>query len=232
MPQQRPQQQRQQGPYEVPERGGNQFIRHTGLAAPYMYDNVSTDVPSPPAEAAGLAQLGMRGEADLAFANVRYNSDGTEKEDFVFNQEAYRRASIMIVGLNYGTGSSRSGAITRPLAAWGVKAYIGESFGPIFVTNALAYGVVTVQLPRATVDRIVAWVRANPGVEMTVDLQRLVVEMPGQQPIPFQYNARFRNKLLNGLDDMEEIEPHLVTAARKREQDEQARPWVYNFARP
>src|SRR5688572_365405 len=138
---------RQQSAFDVPDRGGNRFVRHTGLAAPYMYDNVSTDVPSPPAEAAGFAGQRMS-EGDLAFANVRYNADGSEKQDFVFNQEQYRRASIMIVGLNYGTGSSRSGAITRPLAAWGVKAYIGESFGPIFVTNALAYGVVTVQLPR------------------------------------------------------------------------------------
>ena len=213
--------------FQVPERGGNRFVRHTGLAAPYMYDNVSTDVPGPPAEATGLDRVGMRSEADLAFANVRYNADGTEKPEFVFNQEPYRRASIMIVGLNYGTGSSRSAAITRPLAAWGVKAYIGESFGPIFVTNALQYGVVTVQLPRATVDRIAAWVRANPGVEMTVDLERQVVAMPGQQPIPFEYNPRFRNKLLNGLDDLEEMEPHLQAAAAKRAQDEQDRPWVY-----
>ena len=219
----------QAGQFEVPDRGGNRFVRHTGLAAPFMYDNVSTDVPGPPAEASGLDKLGMTSQAELAFANIRYNPDGTEKPDFVFNQEPYRRASIMIVGLNYGTGSSRSSAITRPLAAWGVKAYIGESFGPIFVTNALQYGVVTVQLPRATVDRIAAWVRANPGVEMTVDLQRQVVELPGQQPIPFQYNPRFRNKLLNGLDDMEEMEPHLVTAASKREEDVRQRPWVYNY---
>ncbi|MBM4183722.1 MAG: 3-isopropylmalate dehydratase small subunit [Gemmatimonadetes bacterium] len=223
--------QARQAQFEVPDRGGNRFVRHSGLAAPYMYDNVSTDVPAPPAEAAGVAHLGFTG-GDLAFANLRWNSDGTEKPDFVFNQEAYRRASIMIVGLNYGTGSSRSTAVTLPLAAWGVKAYIGQSFGPIFVTNALAYGVVTVQLPRPTVDRVAAWVRANPGVEMTVDLQRLVIELPGQQPIPFTYNERFRNKLLNGLDDMEEMEPHLAAAETKREEDLRQRPWVYNYHGP
>ena len=42
-----------------------------------------------------------------------------------------------------------------------------------------------------------------------VDLQRLVIELPGEQPIRFTYNERFRNKLLNGLDDMEEMEPWL-----------------------
>jgi 3-isopropylmalate/(R)-2-methylmalate dehydratase small subunit len=197
-----------------------------------MFDNVSTDVPGPPAEASGLAALGMDTEAELAFANIRYNSDGTEREDFVFNQEEYRRASIMIVGLNYGTGSSRSSAVTRPLAAWGVRVYIGESFGPIFVINAMQYGVLTVQLPRATVNRIAQWAVENPGVEMTVDLEAQVVAIPGMQPIPFEYNARYKNKLLNGLDDMEEIEPHLGTAAVKRETDEAERPWVYEYRSP
>jgi 3-isopropylmalate/(R)-2-methylmalate dehydratase small subunit len=212
---------------DVPERGGNRFVRHTGLAAPFMFDNVSTDVPAPPAEASGLDKLGMTSEAEQAFANIRYNPDGTEREDFVFNQEVYRRASIMIVGRNYGTGSSRSTAVTRPLAAWGVRVYIGESFGPIFLTNTMQYGVLTVQLPRPTVDRIAEWVQANPGVEMTVDLERQVIEMPGAAPIAFQANARFRNKLLNGLGDLDEMEPFLATATSKREEDERNRPWIY-----
>lgn len=213
----------------VPERGGNRFVRHTGLAAPYMYNNVSTDVPSPPADASGLGALGMDSQAELAFANVRYNSDGTEKQDFVFNQEPFRTASIMIVGKNYGTGSSRTGAVTRPLAAWGVRVYIGESFGPIFLTNTMQYGVLTVQLPRPTVDRIADWVRANPGVEMMVDLERQVIEMPGQAPIPFQANPRFRQKLLNGTDDLEEMNPHLQAADAKRAEDQRERPWVYQY---
>ena len=144
-----------------------------------MFDNISTDVPGPPGGPA-MEALGITSQSQLAFANIRYNTDGSERQDFVFNQEPYRRASIMIVGLNYGTGSSRTTAITRPLAAWGVRVYIGESFGPIFVTNAVQYGVLTVQLPRPTVDQIAAWVRANPGVEMAVDLERQVIEMPGQ----------------------------------------------------
>ncbi len=199
-------------------------MRHTGLAAPFMFDNVSTDLPSP-----GLTNLtaGLDGPGDFASANIRYFADGSERPDFVFNQEAYRSASIMIVGLNYGTGSSRTGAITRPLAAWGVRVYIGESFGPIFLTNAMQYGVLTVQLPRPTVDRIADWARTNPGVEMTVDLERQVIEIPGLAPIPFQANPRFRDKLLNAADDLEEMQPHLPAARVMRADDERERPWVY-----
>ena len=159
-------------------------MRHTGLAATFVFNNVSTDVSSPGGAATGLAGVGIDTPAELAFANIRYFSDGSERPDFVFNQEQYRSASIMIVGLNYGTGSSRSGAITRPLEAWGVRVYIGESFGPIFLTNAMQYGVLTVELPRPTVDRIADWVRANPGIPMTVDLEREVIEIPGLEPSP------------------------------------------------
>ena len=204
-------------------------MRHTGIAAPFVFNNVSTDVSSPGGEATGLMDLGLDTQAELAFANIRYFPDGTERPDFVFNQEQYRNASIMIVGLNYGTGSSRTGAITRPLEMWGVQVYIGESFGPIFLTNAVQYGVLTVELPRPTIDRIADWVRANPGIPMTVDLERGVVEIPGLEPIPFQTEGRTRNKLLTGVDDLEEIDPHLPAARAKREEDERERPWVYQY---
>ena len=219
----------QTGGQAAPQRGGQGFVRQAGLAAPFGHDNVSTDVASPGGEATGLMRFGIESQADLAFANVRYNSDGTERDDFVFNQEQYRSASIMIVGRNYGTGSSRSGAITRPLEAWGVRVYIGESFGPIFLTNAMQYGVLTVQLPRPTVDRIADWARANPGIPMSVDLEREVIEMPGEVPIPFQTDPRTRTKLLGSVDDLDEIRPHLETAATKRAEDERERPWVYQF---
>jgi 3-isopropylmalate/(R)-2-methylmalate dehydratase small subunit len=192
-----------------------------------MFNNVSTDVSSPAGEATGLIGLGIDTQAELAFANIRYFADGSERPDFVFNQEQYRSASIMIVGLNYGTGSSRTGAITRPMEAWGVRVYIGESFGPIFLTNAMQYGVLTVQLPRPTIDRIADWVRANPGIPMAVDLERQVIEMPGLAPVPFETDDRVRNKLLNAVDDLDEINPHLSEARAKREEDERARPWVY-----
>jgi 3-isopropylmalate/(R)-2-methylmalate dehydratase small subunit len=228
--------QREQASGNVPARGGNRFIRHTGLAAPYMHDNVSTDVPAPPVNEA-LRAKGIKGPAASAFANERYRADGSNNPDFVFNQEAYSRATIMVVGRNYGTGSSRATGVTLPLAAWGVRVYIGESFGPIFVTNALQYGVLTVTLPRPTVERIAGWARKASQnrdfakAQMTVDLERQVIEMPGEQPISFEYNPRYRNKLLNGLDDFAEIKPHLATAQTKREKDQTERPWIYQHGK-
>ena len=216
------------------QRGGQRFVVHDGLAAPFMFDNVSTDVIAPALTdlTSGLdAPRGGPGSnrGATAFANIRYNADGSPRRDFVFNQEAYRTASIMVVGRNYATGSSRVTGVTRPLEAWGVRVYIGESFGPIFLTNAVQYGVLTVELPRPTLDEIVDWVETHPGVGMTVDLERQVIEMRGRAPITFETDPRVRNKLLNGLHDLEEIEPHLPAARTMREEDEQERPWVYQL---
>ena len=210
-------------------RGGQTFDGHEGLAAPFMFDNVSTDIIAP-----ALTNLteGLDTPRATAFANIRYNADGSPKRDFVFNQEAYRTASIMIVGKNYATGSSRVTGVTRPLAAWGVRVYIGESFGPIFLTNAVQYGVLTVELPRETLNEIVEWVESHHGVRMNVDLERRLIEMPGRDPIPFETDPRVRSKLLNGLHDLEEIEPHLPAARAMRERDEQERPWIYRSGDP
>ncbi len=213
------------------QRGGQSFEVHEGLAAPFMFDNVSTDVIAPALTnlTSGLdtPRGGRANRGATAFANIRYNADGSPKRDFVFNQEAYRTASIMVVGKNYATGSSRVTGVTRPLAAWGVRVYIGESFGPIFLTNAVQYGVLTIELPRETLDEIVEWVESHHGVGMKVDLERQLIELRGRDPIPFETDPRVRHKLLNGLHDLEEIEPHLPAARTKREQDEQERPWIY-----
>ena len=219
------------------QRGGHAFDVHEGLAAPFMFDNVSTDVIAPAltnltdgldAPRGGLGS--SRGAT--AFANIRYNADGSPRRDFVFNQEAYRTASIMVVGKNYATGSSRVTGVTRPLTAWGVRVYIGESFGPIFLTNAVQYGVLTIELPRETLNEIVEWVESHHGVRMQVDLERQLIELRGRDPIPFETDPRVRSKLLNGLHDLEEIEPHLPAARAMRERDEQERPWIYRSGDP
>ena len=105
------------------QRGGQSFEVHEGLAAPFMFDNVSTDVIAPaltnltsgldtPRSSAAAGSGASDGRV-TAFANIRYNADGSPRRDFVFNQEAYRTASIMVVGRNYATGSGSPGSPGR-----------------------------------------------------------------------------------------------------------------------
>ena len=210
-------QQQQQGPPV--------FVRHTGIAAPFLRHNVDTDVISPlnPNPILPGASNGER-----AFEGIRYFQDGTENPDFFINQEPYRRASIMLTGRNFGTGSSRGSGVTWPMAM-GIRVVIAPNFGPIFETNAFRYGLLAVPLEYEVIERLAAWADANPGVEMTVDLERQVIEAPGLTTVRFQMDGRIRRKLLEGLDDMDEIGEHTATARAMRSDDRSRRPWVYEY---
>ena len=209
---------------QAQERQAPVFVRHTGIAAPFLQHNVNTDVISPlnPNPILPGASNGER-----AFEGIRYFRDGTENPDFFINQEPYRRASIMLTGRNFGTGSSRGTGVTWPMAM-GIRVVIAPSFGPIFETNAFRYGLLAVPLEFEVIQRLSAWVEANQGVEMTVDLERLVIEAPGMPTVPFEMDARVRNKLLRGLDDLDEIAEHTPTARSMRREDRTRRPWIYD----
>jgi 3-isopropylmalate/(R)-2-methylmalate dehydratase small subunit len=202
------------------------FVRHTGIAAPFLRHNVDTDVISPlnPNPILPGASQGER-----AFEGIRYFRDGTENPDFFINQEPYRRASILLTGRNFGTGSSRATGVTWPMAM-GIRVVIAPSFGPIFETNAFRFGLLAVPLELEAIEALATWAEANHGVEMTVDLERQVIEAPGMTPVLFQMDPRVRNKLLRGLDDLEELAEHAPTARAMRSEDRTRRPWIYQTA--
>ena len=208
------------------ERRAPIFVRHTGIAAPFLRHNVDTDVISP---LNPNPILPGASQAERAFEGIRYFQDGTENPDFFINQEPYRRASIILAGRNFGTGSSRPSGVTWPMAM-GIRVVVAPSFGPIFETNAYRFGLLAVPLELEVIERLAAWVEANPGVEMTVDLERQVIEAPGMAPVSFRMDARVRNKLLRGLDDLDEITEHTATARSMRSDDRTRRPWIYQSA--
>ena len=204
---------------------GPQFVRHTGRVAPYMERNVNTDViaPSNPNDLPGLTA------GERFFEGIRYFEDGTENPDFVLNREIYRNASFMIVGENFGTGSSRGSAVSRPMA-FGLRAVIGTTFGPYFLQNCSLLGFLAVSLDEEVVARLADWTVSNPGVEISIDLPRQVIEVPGMQTISFTIDPRTKNKLLTGLEDFEEMLQHSEAARAFRDRDRNDRAWAYPSA--
>jgi 3-isopropylmalate/(R)-2-methylmalate dehydratase small subunit len=89
---------------------------------------------------------------------------------------AYRGAEILIVGRNFGCGSSREHA-PWALAGYGFRVVIGPSFADIFHANALKNGLLPVTLPAEVHSRLVA-LSATDGA-VTVDLPRRTVVWPG-----------------------------------------------------
>src|SRR5699024_1016515 len=121
--------------------------------------------------------------------------------DFVLNQERYQGASILLARKNFGCGSSREHA-PWALDQYGFRAIIAPSFADIFFNNSFKSGLLPIVLSEEEVNNLFEEVNAEPGYELTVNLEEQVVVKPNGQRLPFDITAFRKHCLLNGLDDI------------------------------
>jgi len=204
------------------------FRCHTGICAPLRLDNVDTDQIIPSREMKTVSKEGLgRG----LFAGWRYEYDGARirgpKEDFVLNEAAYRGASILLCGRNFGCGSSREHAVWA-LRDFGIRVLIAESFGKIFRANCARNRLLALELPAADIDSIQSATSADPQSQrLTVDLVASRLILPDDQVIEFSLDDFDRGMLLKGLDYIDfalQYEEDIDTFERR---DRQARPWAW-----
>jgi 3-isopropylmalate/(R)-2-methylmalate dehydratase small subunit len=201
------------------------FTKVTGVAAPLMRQNVDTDLIIRIERL--VSNTGRQGLGPYCFEQIRFNADGSENPDCVFNQAPYRGAPIILSAENFGCGSSREGAVWA-LAGMGVKAVISPSYGDIFYNNCFQNGILPVALPMAEVQALADEMRASPGnARVTVDLENYTVVSPTGRVIAFQIDARRQHALLNGLDDIAQTMTHKDDIAAWQKADKSARPWTW-----
>lgn len=186
---------------------------HRGIVAPLDRANVDTDQIIPKQFLKSIKRTGF---GPSAFFDWRYSLDGKPNSEFELNQARYEERSILLTRNNFGCGSSREHAVWA-LAQDGYKAiiapYRGEGddyipgFADIFKNNCSKNGVVTIELSEEDVEDIFRAVFAEEGLEATVDLpaQSLTLHTAaGDMMYGFDYDASVKNKLVHGLDDIEE----------------------------
>ncbi|HXA60150.1 MAG TPA: 3-isopropylmalate dehydratase small subunit [Streptosporangiaceae bacterium] len=167
------------------------FTTHTGRAVPLRRSNVDTDQIIP---AVWLKQVSRTGFEKGLFSAWR------EDPSFVLNNPAYRGASVLVAGTDFGTGSSREHAVWA-LQQYGFRAVIAPRFGDIFRNNSTKMGLLPVVLPAETVEALQAAVEADPATEITVDLNRREVRS-GDLTASFEIDDYTRWRLMEGLDDI------------------------------
>lgn len=185
--------------------------------------NVDTDVITP------MKRMMERAEHPLshyAFEPLRYrggNADtGDPDPDFCLNRPEADGAEIMLVGDNFGCGSSRETA-PAVIAELGIRCLIGTSFGDIFFNNCFQQGVLPIAVDEATVQRLAA-----DGRVLTVDLQEQEIRTSDGERIRFACNPRRRRGLLTGLDDIAlTLEVHRGHIERFQANDRDRRPWIH-----
>ena len=167
------------------------FTTHTGRAVPLRRSNVDTDQIIP---AVYLKRVSRTGFADGLFAAWRGDPE------FVLNHPERAGATVLVAGPDFGTGSSREHAVWA-LRDHGFRAIIAPRYGDIFRGNSLKQGLLTVELPIETVERIWQLVEADSATEVTVDLVNREVRTRNLQA-SFEIDDYTRWRLLEGLDDI------------------------------
>jgi 3-isopropylmalate/(R)-2-methylmalate dehydratase small subunit len=175
------------------------FRQFTSKVVPLPAENVDTDQVVP------ARYLKITDKADLAnalFRDWRFNEDGTLKDPpFVLDRPEMTGRQILLVGDNFGTGSSREHA-PWALTAWGIRAVFSTSFADIFRSNALKNGVLPIVVDTAMHAKLFAMMEANPDVQLTVDLAEQGVLLPDGSTLDFDIDPFAKRMLLAGTDEI------------------------------
>ena len=167
------------------------FIKHTGNALPLRRSNVDTDQIIP---AVYLKRITKSGFEDGLFAAWRNDPA------FELNQPQYKSATVLVVGPDFGTGSSREHAVWA-LQNYGFKVVLSSRFADIFRGNSQKMGLLTVILPQDEIEKIWKKVESAPDTKITVDLEAKTVSYDTAS-IAFAIDDYTRWRLMEGLDDI------------------------------
>ncbi len=172
------------------------FTLHEGLCAALSLDDVDTDQIIPKQF---LKRTERDGYGDSCFFDWRYDQSGQPRPDFELNHPAYRGASVLLTGRNFGCGSSREHAAWA-LSGYGFRAVLAASFADIFTTNALANGLLPVRLSEATMETLLKRTRRRDGYRLTIDLTLQQVSDGSGVVAGFDIEPFWRDCLLSGRD--------------------------------
>lgn len=173
-----------------------QFRKHTGLVAPLDRAHVDTDQIIPKQF---LKRIERTGFGEFLFFDWRYLPDGSPDPAFVLNQPRYQGATILLARDNFGCGSSREHA-PWALGDYGFRAILAPSFADIFYNNCFQNGILPIRLPASQIAALFEKTSATPGYQLTVDLEKSVVQLPVGTEWPFEIDPFRRAGLLEGLD--------------------------------
>ena len=166
---------------------------HEGRAVPLDRSDVDTDqiIPSD-----WLKRVERTGFGKGLFSEWR------DQRDFILNDESYAGASILVAGLNFGTGSSREHAVWD-LMDYGFMAVISPRFGDIFRNNATKNGLIPCQISEDGATKLREALHSDPDLAVTVDVERLKVLAPAiglEEDFPM--DSATQERFLEGLDDI------------------------------
>ncbi|HSI41217.1 MAG TPA: 3-isopropylmalate dehydratase small subunit [Xanthobacteraceae bacterium] len=200
----------------------DKFTTLTGVAAPMKFVNIDTDMIIPKQYLKTIKRTGL---GVGLFSELRYKDDGSDNPDFVLNKPAYKGASILVAGDNFGCGSSREHA-PWALVDFGIRCVISTSFADIFYNNCFKNGILPIVVTKEQLDALFDDADRGANARLTVDLASQTIAGPDGGSITFEIDPFRKHCLLNGLDDigLTEVKAESIDAYESRLEAE--RPWA------
>jgi len=178
------------------------FTTLTSTCIPLPLENVDTDQIIP----ARFMKSTTKDEkffGEHLFFDWRHRPDGTDNEDFVLNDPAFRDSTILVAGKNFGSGSSREHAAWA-IAGYGIRVVVSSFFADIHKNNELNNFVLPVVVSEKFLAELFASIKADPATRVTVDLpSQTITNLATGHSETFEINAYKKHCLLNGLDDID-----------------------------
>jgi 3-isopropylmalate/(R)-2-methylmalate dehydratase small subunit len=156
--------------------------------------NIDTDQIIP---ARFLRATTREGFGKHLFSEWRYDENGAPRADFVLNKPEAQGCAVLVAGRNFGCGSSREHA-PWALTDYGFRAVVSTEFADIFRNNSLKNGLVPVLVDEETSQ----WLLANPGAEVSIDIETSTLTLPNGKSVKFPLEAFSRYCLMNGIDEL------------------------------
>jgi 3-isopropylmalate/(R)-2-methylmalate dehydratase small subunit len=170
----------------------------TGKLVALPIDNIDTDQIIP---ARYLKTTNKQGLGEAAFADWRFDANGTPKAEFPLNKPEAKGAAILVAGHNFGCGSSREHA-PWALQGAGFQAVISTYFADIFRNNSLKNGLLPIQVDEATHQQLISLVQEDSSTQIAVDLEKQTITLPDGRAVGFPIDGFARECLLKGVDQL------------------------------
>ena len=198
------------------------FETLTGVAAPMSLVNIDTDMIIPKQFLKTIKRSGL---GKNLFDELRYTENGEENPDFVLNQKKYRNSKILVVGENFGCGSSREHA-PWALLDFGIRCVISISFADIFYNNCFKNGILPIELPQEIVNVLMQETQKGSNAQITIELENQMITTSDGTCFSFDIDSFKKHCLLSGLDDVGLTMEKAASIDNFERQSKIERPWV------
>jgi 3-isopropylmalate/(R)-2-methylmalate dehydratase small subunit len=183
--------------------------------------NIDTDMIIPKQFLKTIKRTGL---GKNLFFEMRYDDNGNEIKDFILNQEPHNQSKILIVGKNFGCGSSREHA-PWALLDFGITCVISSSYADIFYSNCFKNGILPIILSEEKIKELSEYSKRKEELSIDLNEEKIIF---GNSEIKFDIDPFKKKCLLEGLDDiaLSLAKEDKINDFEKNLKDN--KPWIFN----